>query len=150
MNIYLFIRRTIFLWILVGGWGILASEVTPAGIGGEQAEAQRQQGQSESDLFIESDAQVPETYPHALYEFRFRAKGGVPPLHWRVEKGVLPAGLKLEDDGFLHGSAEHAGELQFTISVTDSGQPQQRVQKEFSLRVQTGQKWGTRFRFLST
>ena len=126
MNICLVIRGTLVLWILVGGWGISAFQAQEV-----------QQGRSESDLCIESDAQLPETYPHALYEFRFRAKGGVPPLHWRVEKGVLPPGLKLEGDGFLHGSPERTGEFQLAISVTDSGQPQQRVQKEFLLRVRS-------------
>ena len=133
VNTFLFIRGTLFLWILVGGWGISASQVTSGGSQGPEV----QQGRSESDLFVESDAQLPETYPHALYEFRCRAKGGVPPLHWRVEKGALPPGLKLENDGFLHGSPERTGEFQFAISVSDSGQPQQRVQKEFLLRVRS-------------
>lgn len=89
----------------------------------------------ESGITIESDSQLPNTYPHASYEFRFVARGGVSPLHWRVEKGSLPPGLRLEDDGFLHGSPDRTGEFQFTISVQDSGQPQTLVQKEFVLRV---------------
>jgi hypothetical protein len=52
-----------------------------------------------------------------------------------VEKSALPPGLKLEGDGLLHGSPEHTGEFQFTVSVTDSGQPQRSVQKLFVLRV---------------
>jgi hypothetical protein len=96
------------------------------------------QGQGESDIKIENDAQLPETYPHASYEVRFHAHGGVPPLHWRLaEKGSLPPGLKLDDDGFLHGSPEHTGEFQFTVSVTDSGQPQRSAQKIFVLRVRS-------------
>lgn len=138
VNIYHFIRRTLFLGILVGGLGVLGCQVTPVGIGDEQTAAEEvQQGESESDLFIENDAQLAETYPHALYELHFRARGGVPPLHWRVEKGVLPQGLKLEDDGFLHGSPEHTGEFQFTVAVSDSGQPQRSVQKVFVLRVRS-------------
>ena len=138
MNIFLFIRGLLFLSILVGGWGVSVSQVIPGGIGDSPPQAHEvQQVQSESDLIIEGDSQLPETYPHALYEFRFRARGGVPPLHWRVEKSALPPGLKLEDDGFLHGSPERTGEFQFTVSVTDSGQPQQHVQKEFLLRVRS-------------
>jgi hypothetical protein len=95
------------------------------------------QGQGESDLIVENDAQLPETYPHASYEVRFHARGGVPPLHWRVEKGTLPPGLKLGDDGLLHGSPEHTGEFQFSVSVTDSGQPPRSVQKVFDLRVRS-------------
>jgi hypothetical protein len=137
VNICLFIRRTLFLWILVGA-GISICQVRSVGIGNDQTEAQEvQQGRSESDLIIEGDPQLPETYPHASYEFRFRVWGGVPPLHWRIERGALPPGLKLEDDGLLHGSPEHTGEFEFTISVTDSGQPQRIVQKVFVLRVRS-------------
>jgi hypothetical protein len=93
-----------------------------------------QQGQDEAGLVIENDSPLPETYPHASYELRFHARGGVPPLHWRIEKGTLPPGLKLDDDGLLHGSPDHAGEFQFTVSVTD-GQSRRSVQKTFILRV---------------
>lgn len=95
------------------------------------------QARGESDLVILNDQELPETYPHASYEFRFRARGGVPTLHWRVEKGTLPPGLKLEDDGSLHGSPERTGEFQFTVSVRDGGQPQTAVQKSFLLRVRS-------------
>jgi len=103
-------------------------------IGGQDSAPQEK---GESDLVIENDSQLPETYPHAAYEFRFRSRGGVPTLHWRVEKGTIPPGLKLEDEGLLHGSPEHTGEYQFTVSVTDSGQPQRSVQKVFNLRVRS-------------
>ena len=60
-------------------------------------------------------------------------------MHWRLEleKGTLPPGLKLEDDGLLHGSPDHTGDYQFTGSVTDSGQPQRSVEKAFLLRVRS-------------
>ena len=116
-----------------------ACQVASFEMGAGQVSAQEDapQEQGESGLVIENDSQLPETYPHAAYEFRFRARGGVPTLHWRVEKGTIPPGLKLEDDGFLHGSPEHTGEFQFTVSVTDSGQPQRSVQKAFNLRVRS-------------
>ncbi len=97
--------------------------------------AQASPDQSASDLSILNDSQLPDTYPHANYEYRFHARGGVPVLHWRLEKGTLPPGLKLEEDGSLHGQPERAGEFQFTLSVRDGGQPQQAVQKGFVLRV---------------
>lgn len=93
------------------------------------------QAQGGADLTIENEAELPETYPRASYEYRFRARGGVPVLHWRVEKGELPPGLKLEDDGLLHGSPERTGEFHFTVLVRDGGQPQQGVQKACVLRV---------------
>ena len=113
----------------------VASFEMGAGQAGAQEDTPQEQG--ESGLVIENDSQLPETYPHAAYEFRFRARGGVPTLHWRLEKGTIPPGLKLEDDGFLHGSPEHTGEFQFTVSVTDSGQQQRSVQKAFNLRVRS-------------
>lgn len=128
------IRRFFMVAALGFALGIPACQVAPVDTEEQPADLQTQ-GQGESDLIIENDAQLPETYPHASYEVRFHARGGVPPLHWRLEKGALPPGLKLQDDGLLHGSPEHTGEFQFTVSVTDSGQPPRSVQKSFVLRV---------------
>jgi hypothetical protein len=102
--------------------------------------------EDEPELVIQNDSDLPDGYPHVAYEYRFRARGGVPVLHWKlVEHGTdghrlsaLPPGLKLEDDGLLHGQPEHAGEFRFTVSVTDGGKPQQAVQKGFVLRVKSG------------
>src|SRR5215469_15612813 len=124
---------------LVCAWQMSVSQVLAvrAGDATTGARQEGEGGQGDSDLAIESDTQLPETYPHAAYEFRFRALGGVPPLHWRLEKGLLPPGLKLEDDGLLEGSPDRTGDFQFTVSVTDSGQPQQSVEKVFLLRVRS-------------
>jgi Putative Ig domain len=85
-------------------------------------------------LVIENDSELPDTHPHAPYELRFRVHGNISTPRWRVEKGALPQGMKLEEDGRLHGNAEHAGLFQFTVSVTDSGR-ERAVQKGFVLRV---------------
>jgi hypothetical protein len=99
----------------------------------------------EPELLIVSDSLLPDTYSQAYYEVRLLARGGVPPLHWRLEKGALPPGVKLEDDGLLHGAAQRAGEFQFTISLTDSGKPQQAVEKGFVILVRSalGVDWKT-------
>lgn len=91
----------------------------------------------ENQLIIQNDSELPDTYPRANYQVRLFAVGGVPPLHWQLEKGSLPPGIKLEDDGLLHGTAERAGEFQFTASVRDSGKPQQAVEKQFLIRVRS-------------
>ena len=91
--------------------------------------------QTEPELLIQNESELPDAYPRMPYEYRFHARGGVPVLQWRVQKGALPPGMRLEDDGRLHGAAEHKSEFQFTVSVRDGGQPQQAVQKEFTLRV---------------
>ncbi|HEX6824089.1 MAG TPA: hypothetical protein VF123_18655 [Candidatus Sulfotelmatobacter sp.] len=94
-------------------------------------------GQRENELVIETDSELPDSYPQADYEFRFRARGGVPAWHWRVEKGALPPGITLEADGLLHGKAERVGNFEFLVSVRDGSQPQQTVQKGFLLRVKS-------------
>lgn len=118
---------------------LLIAVVSAAGIGvfsiGVLRAAARPQ--SEPALLIQNESELPDAYPRTPYEYRFHARGGVPVLHWRVEKGALPPGMKLEDDGLLHGAAEHRGEFQFTVSVRDGANPQQAVQKAFTLHVQS-------------
>jgi len=91
----------------------------------------------EKELFILNDSALPDTYPQAKYEVHFSARSGVTPLHWRVEKGALPPGMKLQDNGLLYGAAEREGEFQFTLAVTDSGKPQQAMQKVFVIHVRS-------------
>ena len=122
------------------------------GVGGLNARPRQSQtqettapGQRENELVIETESELPDTYPQADYQFRFRARGGVPALHWRLEKGTLPPGITLEADGLLHGKPERVGEFQFLVSVRDGSQPQQAVQKGFLLRVRSALslKWKT-------
>jgi hypothetical protein len=118
--------------------GMTACQFGSASAGEQQTETQGTTAAPEQgpSLVIENDSELPETYPHGSYELRFRARGGIPVLHWKLEKGTLPPGISLEDDGLLHGRAERTGEFQFTVSVTDS-RPQQGVQKAFVLRVRS-------------
>ena len=91
---------------------------------------------ADSGLVIDERLTPPKTYPHAQYQFMFQARGnGVPVLHWRVEKGELPPGLALEDNGALHGEPQRTGAYHVTVSVTDSGKPQRSVQKDFVIEV---------------
>src|ERR1700681_3110760 len=108
--------------ILACAAGMVACQLELANAGRQQAESQAGNVAAQSDpgLVIENDSQLPDTYPHGLYELRFRAHGGVGVLRWRLQKGSLPPGMKLEDDGLLHGQAERSGEFQFTVSVTDA------------------------------
>ncbi len=119
--------------------GMAGCQMNLAGAASEEPEGQAAtgRGHEESGIVIENDSDLPDTYPHASYEVRFRGRGGVPVLHWRLEKGALPPGIKLEDDGLLHGQPERMGEFQFTVSVRDGGKPQSAVQKEFVLRVRS-------------
>jgi hypothetical protein len=115
--------------ILIGSWS--ASHQATA----QTTATPQPQDQADAELVIQNDSALPDTFPHANYEVLFHARGGVPALHWRVEKGDLPPGMKLDDHGLLHGQPDHAGEFHFTIAVRDGSQPQQAVQKEFVLRI---------------
>jgi len=86
-------------------------------------------------LVIEPE-ELPSTYPHGPYQVFLSVRGNyVPALHWRVAHGALPPGITLEAGGLLHGEAERAGEFHFTVEVRDGGQPEQGVQKEFTIKV---------------
>jgi len=126
----------VLLWVCAVG--MEACQLELASAGDQQAEAQPAAAapQDERGLVIENDSELPDTYPHASYELRFRAHGGISAMHWRLEKGAMPPGIKLEDDGLLHGQPERTGEFQFTVSVRDV-RPQQAVQKGFVLRVRS-------------
>jgi hypothetical protein len=90
---------------------------------------------NQTGLVIEP-AEMPVTYPHGPYNSGFHARGNyVPVLHWSVEKGKLPPGMILEDNGALRGEAQRAGEFQFVIVVRDGGNPQQAVRKSFVIKV---------------
>lgn len=94
--------------------------------------------QGEPGLIIEGDRELPDAYAHRHYEYRFHAHNGVSVLHWKLEKGALPPGTKLDDTGLLLGEPDRPGEFQFTVSVTDGGNTQSAVQKGFLLRVVSG------------
>jgi hypothetical protein len=131
-------------WIAIGWVVVMAGcQLGWAGAGGARSSAAAAQTQSATpaastqdgpQLVIETTS-LPGTYPRAVYSLRMSQHGGVNPYHWKVEKGDLPPGLRLEDDGTLHGSPEKTGEYRFTISVTDSGKPPQTVQREYVLNV---------------
>jgi hypothetical protein len=94
------------------------------------------QGKDQDGGLVIEPAELPMTYPHGAYQVLFHARGNyVPVLHWRVESGGLPPGIKLSDDGVLGGEAERAGEFQFVVAVRDGGKPQQAVQKGFAIKV---------------
>lgn len=119
----------------VSGIILLASPVAAAG---QQKQSHPPvQAEDENEIAIESASELPDTYPYANYQFFLRAHGGVGPLRWSVErapdKGPLPPGIKLDDNGRLYGEPQRAGEFRFTLRVRDGNQ--NAVHKEFTLRV---------------
>jgi len=131
-------RRVLKLVLLLAGAaGMAGCQFDVGGSEDEPAQTERAPTapQDQRVVVIENDSQLPDAYPHRHYELRLRAHGYVSALHWKVEKGALPPGMKLEDDGLLRGDPERPGEFQFTVSVTESGNRETAVQKGFVLRV---------------
>jgi len=100
--------------------------------GSEGAQVDRH---NDPGLVIETDSQLPDGYPHRHYELHLHARGGTAALHWKLEKGALPPGMQLSDEGVLLGEPTRAGEFQFTASVAEGGRPESAVQKTFVLKV---------------
>jgi hypothetical protein len=129
-------RRITLLYILaVCAFLVGSQNLTGQPLRNDPTQDQNQPAENDEGLVIEP-TELPTTYPHGPYEVVFHARGnGVRPLHWRVEKGTLPPGIKLEDHGLLRGQAERAGEYHFTVSVRDSNNPPQGVQRDFVIKV---------------
>jgi Putative Ig domain len=129
------IRRAVILvaWLMVGLSSARVSAVGQAS--GAQKTAPPAANEPDSTPLIIDTASLPGTYPRAAYAVHLHARGGAPPYQWKVESGDLPLGLRLEDDGTLHGSPERTGEFRFTISARDGSRPQQAVQREYALNV---------------
>jgi hypothetical protein len=120
-------------WFAVSGLGLSQTRGESRRLGGRQ---QRPAASApEGGQLILETSSLPSGYTRGTYTFTLRAHGGIPPLHWKVEKGELPPGLKLEDDGTLYGAPEKPGEYRFTVSVADNAKPQQAVEREFVLSV---------------
>lgn len=126
------------LWTFAAVSGTLVCQANPASgnPAGQQTSTASAGAEALNDnsLVIKNDSALPDTYPHSRYSLPFITQGGGSVLHWRLARGVLPPGLRLEDNGVLHGEPARAGEYRFAISVTDNGR-QRAVQKEFVLRV---------------
>lgn len=84
-------------------------------------------------LTIDSGSALPDTHPDARYELQLFAHGGAGPYHWNIERGALPQGITLAENGALHGSPKAGGEFQFTVIVRD--RMGQVVRKQFTIRV---------------
>jgi hypothetical protein len=130
------LRMTTALVAMVGiclGAGAWTSESVRPSMG---FVAQVGQGADADSGLVIWPVELPDTYPHGTYHVVFQPRGNyVPVLHWKVQSGTLPPGITLDDNGVLHGEAERAGEFQFVLAVKDGGQPQQAVQKAFTIKV---------------
>lgn len=81
-------------------------------------------------------AELPHAVLHAAYYVRLKANGGTPPLKWTIARGTLPAGVELDEEtGEITGQPTQPGDFAVTVEVSDSSNPPQTAQREFSIGV---------------
>ncbi len=86
-------------------------------------------------LNLTTDA-LPRAVEQLPYELQLHARGGAPPLHWRVASGALPPGVELDArQGRLHGTPTAVGHFRLSLSVTDSATPAEGRERVFFLEV---------------
>jgi len=121
----------------VAAWGQSgAGQKTAPGTVSHAAPEPTVADKADGDGLVIWPVELPDTYPRATYLVNLQGHGNyVPVLHWRVDSGALPPGIKLDDNGTLQGEAERAGEFQFVVSAKDGGKPQQVVQRAFVIKV---------------
>lgn len=116
-----------------------AGQKQAPGRGMQAAPAPDQVTAADPNAVVIEPGELPVTYAKGAYQVSLRVRGNfVPVLQWSVEKGVLPPGITLDENGVLRGEAQRAGEFQFVVTVRDGNKPQLVVQKAFVLKVVEG------------
>jgi len=65
-------------------------------------------------------ARLPGARVSAAYRARLASSGGLAPKQWRLARGALPRGIRLDaSTGVLSGTARKAGVFRFTIEARD-------------------------------
>lgn len=76
-------------------------------------------GAAPEQITIESP-ELPAITAGAPFSFQLEIDGGVAPYTCEVTGGALPAGITLDDECLLSGTATEPGDYSFTITVADS------------------------------
>jgi Putative Ig domain len=69
--------------------------------------------------------QLPDAIVGVPYSFTLQSSGGISPVNWTLSAGQLPAGLTLNSNGTLSGTATATGSFTFTLQAGDSSSPSQ-------------------------
>jgi hypothetical protein len=74
---------------------------------------------------------------NTAYSATLASTGGVTPIAWTLAtgSGPLPTGLTLSSAGAISGTPTAAGTFNFTVQAADSGTPQQKVTKAFTITI---------------
>jgi hypothetical protein len=79
---------------------------------------------------------LPKGIAGSTYQTAIVATGAAPPYAWQLVDGKLPTGLKLSASrGTIAGAPSSPGDYKFTVAVTDSGVPAQRIVKTYLITV---------------
>lgn len=78
---------------------------------------------------------LPDGAQGTAYSQTLAATGGIAPLTWSVDSGMLPAGLTLAAGGTLSGTPTQSGNFDFTAKVVDSSSPQQSATQPLSIHI---------------
>ena len=70
--------------------------------------------------WITSVPAIPESEVGMPFRMTLRARGGSGVFAWQLRTGMLPAGVRLRDDGSIVGTPRIAGTYRFTARATDS------------------------------
>jgi hypothetical protein len=83
------------------------------------------------------DTDVLEAEEGVASDIKIQTVNGVAPLHWTIQSGSLPFGLKLSTDGQISGTPAQAqvSLYEFTLQVSDSSQPPQMLSHAYRLVV---------------
>jgi hypothetical protein len=91
--------------------------------------------QHASSLVV-SSATLPGATATHLYSGTLSAAGGTAPYTWSVTSGQLPSGLSLSaSSGVISGTPAAAGTANFSVTVTDSGNPAQTASASTSIAI---------------
>jgi hypothetical protein len=67
---------------------------------------------------------------------QMRASGGTPALNWKITRGSLPPGLRLDPvNGIIAGAPTVAGDSEITVEVSDTSEPAQAASRVFNIRT---------------
>jgi hypothetical protein len=87
-------------------------------------------------LTITAPSRLPNGNHGRMYSATITTSGGIAPLHFAITGGKLPPGLGINaNTGVITGPAGATGTYTFTVTVSDSGAPQQSVSKTFTITV---------------
>ncbi len=86
-------------------------------------------------LLIEMERNPPTAELNEPYAFLFRGSGGRGKRGFRLQGGVLPAGMAIAADGFLEGRPTETGEFSFSIEIFDECSPPQTESRFATLSV---------------